>query len=148
MEPSPASLPFRPLTCEKTSASDYDCTYGKGSSLGYVRADGTSFAAALVSGAAALLRTQQPMWTTDEVTEQLTAKARDAGLPGRDRHYGWGLLDGNWVTTCDLRSSSTLYRRLVVARALSPSVPHTIQVRVRGTAGRPRVDVDAFVLLR
>jgi serine protease len=68
-------------------------TYGKGSSLGYVRADGTSFAAALVSGAAALLRTQQPTWTTDEVTGQLTAKARDAGPPGRDRHYGWGLLD-------------------------------------------------------
>src|SRR5574341_1355083 len=67
-------------------------TYGKGSSLGYVRADGTSFAAAIVSGAAALLRTQQPLWTTAQVTEQLTAKARDAGPPGRDRYYGWGLL--------------------------------------------------------
>jgi hypothetical protein len=68
-------------------------TYGRGSSLGYVRADGTSFAASLVSGAAALLRTQQPTWTTDEVTGQLTGTARDAGPPGRDRHYGWGLLD-------------------------------------------------------
>jgi hypothetical protein len=57
-------------------------------------------------------------------------------------------VDGHWVTSCDLRSSSTLYRRLVVARALSPSVAHTMEVRVRGTAGRPRVDVDAFVLLR
>jgi subtilisin family serine protease len=68
-------------------------TYGKGSSFGYVRADGTSFAAALVSGAAALLRTQQPTWTMDEVAARLTGTARDAGPPGRDRYYGWGLLD-------------------------------------------------------
>jgi hypothetical protein len=57
-------------------------------------------------------------------------------------------VDGTRVTSHDLYSSSTLYRRLVVARAFSSSVAHTVEVRARGTTGRPRVDVDAFVLLR
>jgi serine protease len=72
---------------------DVFTTYGTGSSLGYVRADGTSFSAALVSGAAALVRTQQPTWSADQVAARLTATAREAGPPGRDRYYGSGLLD-------------------------------------------------------
>ncbi|HEY6596315.1 MAG TPA: S8 family serine peptidase [Asanoa sp.] len=71
---------------------DVFTTYG-GSSLGYVRADGTSFSAALVSGAAALVRTQQPTWSADQVAARLTATAREAGPYGRDRYYGSGLLD-------------------------------------------------------
>jgi Fibronectin type III domain len=59
------------------------------------------------------------------------------------------LLDGRKVATVDLSSSRTLPRRVVyAANGLSPSVTHTLQVKVLGTAGRPRVDVDAFVVLR
>jgi hypothetical protein len=57
-------------------------------------------------------------------------------------------VDGVRVTAFDLRSSTTLYRRLVVARTISASVAHRIDVRARGTTGRPRIDVDAFVLPR
>jgi uncharacterized delta-60 repeat protein len=59
------------------------------------------------------------------------------------------LLDGRKVATVDLSSSRTLPRRVVyAANGLSPSVTHTLQVKVLGTTGRPRVDVDAFVVLR
>jgi uncharacterized delta-60 repeat protein len=58
-------------------------------------------------------------------------------------------LDGRKVATVDLFSATAQARRLVyAANGLDPSVTHTLQVKVLGTAGRPRVDVDAFVVLR
>jgi TRAP-type uncharacterized transport system substrate-binding protein len=58
-------------------------------------------------------------------------------------------LDGRKVATVDLYSSTALPRRVIYsATGLNPSVTHTLQIRVLGTSGRPRVDVDAFVVLR
>jgi uncharacterized delta-60 repeat protein len=58
-------------------------------------------------------------------------------------------LDGKKVATVDLYSATALSRRVVyAANNLDPSVTHTLQVKVLGTAGRPRVDVDAFAVLR
>ncbi len=57
-------------------------------------------------------------------------------------------LDGVKVATVDLYSSTALPRRIVFTRAVSPSVTHILEVRVLGTSGRPRVDVDAFSVLR
>ncbi len=58
-------------------------------------------------------------------------------------------LDNVKVATVDLRSSSKLARQVVyAANGLNPSVTHTLQLKVLGTATRPRVDVDAFVVLR
>ncbi len=57
-------------------------------------------------------------------------------------------LDGSKLVTIDLYSSTALARRIVFTRAVSPSVTHALEVRVQGTSGRPRVDVDAFVVLR
>lgn len=57
-------------------------------------------------------------------------------------------LDGSKLATIDLYSSTALARGVVFARAVSPSVTHTLEVRVLGTSGRPRVDVDAFLVLR
>ncbi len=39
-------------------------------------------------------------------------------------------------------------RQTVYVRALAAGGTHTIQVRVAGTAGHPRIDLDAFVVLR
>lgn len=36
----------------------------------------------------------------------------------------------------------------VTRRPPDPATPHTLEVRNLGTAGRSRVDVDAFVVLR
>ncbi len=66
---------------------------------------------------------------------------------GRGKAEVW--LDGAKVATVDLYSSTALARRIVFTRgSLSPSVTHTLEVRVLGTSGRPRVDVDAFVTQR
>jgi hypothetical protein len=54
-------------------------------------------------------------------------------------------VDGVKVATIDLRSSSTKYRQVVWQKAWPTSGAHTVQVKVLGTAGRPRVDADAFL---
>ncbi|MGE5830500.1 MAG: S8 family serine peptidase, partial [Micromonosporaceae bacterium] len=60
-------------------------TYGSGS--------GTSEATAIVSGAAALVRSKFPNLSAAEVVHRLTATATDAGAPGRDEEYGYGVLN-------------------------------------------------------
>ena len=58
-------------------------------------------------------------------------------------------LDNVKVATVDLSFSVTLLRQAVYAASgLSLSVTHALKVKVLGTARRPRVDVDAFVVLR
>ncbi len=57
-------------------------------------------------------------------------------------------VDGTKVTTVDLYSTTTLARRVLYAKAWTASGTHTIEVRALGTSGRPRVDLDAFVVLR
>jgi hypothetical protein len=58
------------------------------------------------------------------------------------------LIDGVNVATVDLRSSSTLHRRVVFSRTFSASGTHTIELRVQGTSGRPTVSLDGFVVTR
>ncbi len=58
-------------------------------------------------------------------------------------------LDGARVATVDLFSQQILARQVVFSKTnLDPATPHTLEVRNLGTAGRSRVDVDAFVVLR
>lgn len=57
-------------------------------------------------------------------------------------------LDGARVATVDLYSSTAQTRRVVFSRAVTTGTSHTLQVRVLGTSGRPRVDLDAFMVLR
>lgn len=59
----------------------------------YRRAQGTSTAAAIVSGAAALIRAEYPQLTAEQVIDRLTSTAVDKGDPGRDDYYGHGTLD-------------------------------------------------------
>lgn len=54
---------------------------------------GTSNSAAVVSGAAALVRAKYPDLTAAQVVERLTSTAVDRGDPGRDDYYGYGQLD-------------------------------------------------------
>jgi len=60
---------------------------------GYHTSRGTSDAAAIVSGAAALVRAKYPELTAAEVVERLTSTAVDKGAKGRDDYYGNGQLD-------------------------------------------------------
>ncbi|WP_157641223.1 S8 family serine peptidase [Longispora albida] len=61
-------------------------------STGYSTATGTSPAAAMVSGTAALIRQRYPELSAAGVVRRLTATARDAGPAGRDPQYGYGRL--------------------------------------------------------
>ncbi|MFB9358884.1 type VII secretion-associated serine protease mycosin [Actinoplanes nipponensis] len=55
--------------------------------------NGTSDAAAIVSGAAALLRSKYPNMSATEVVERLESTAIDKGVPGVDPDYGHGVID-------------------------------------------------------
>lgn len=55
-------------------------------------AKGTSYAAAHVSAAAALLLADDPTLTPAQLCQALYARTEDIGDPGRDSHSGWGIL--------------------------------------------------------
>ncbi len=71
----------------------FDKRAGYTSDLDRHAPSGTSFAAPLVSGAAALVLGDRPDASPASVGEALRASARDAGIPGVDDAYGHGLLD-------------------------------------------------------
>ena len=57
-------------------------------------------------------------------------------------------VDNTLIATVNLNSATTTAKRVVFARNFSAVGTHTIRVTVLGTAGHPRVDVDAFLVLR
>lgn len=67
---------------------------------------------------------------------------------GPDRGAAKVYLDGTLVATIDTHSASLVFRRVVFAKTWGSSGYHTLRVVVVGTAGRARVDVDAFEVLR
>lgn len=58
----------------------------------YITESGTSLSCPVVTGAAAVLVAAEPTLTTVEVEAVLKATAIDLGNPGRDDHYGYGLI--------------------------------------------------------
>jgi hypothetical protein len=56
-------------------------------------------------------------------------------------------VDGAQVRTVDTRSSVSQPRRIVFATGRMSLARHTVEIRVVGTSGRPRVDLDAFVAI-
>ena len=60
---------------------------------GYQMVRGTSFAAALVSATAALIRSHWPDMSAANVVNRLIRTARDRGPAGRDDRYGFGVVD-------------------------------------------------------
>ena len=57
-------------------------------------------------------------------------------------------VDGVKVATVDLRAASTRDRRFAWTGRWSTSATRTVTIRVSGTPGRPRVDVDGFAWTR
>jgi alkaline phosphatase len=56
-------------------------------------------------------------------------------------------IDGIPVATVDLHRATTSYRRVLFRHDWPSTGPHTIAIRVLGTAGHPLVDVDGFVVV-
>lgn len=57
---------------------------------GYASSDGTSFASPLVAGAAALVWSAKPLYTSTEVANVLRNTADDLGASGPDNNFGYG----------------------------------------------------------
>lgn len=60
---------------------------------GLYQGGGTSYAAPLVSGAAAVVWAAFPYFSNDQVRQAILGGAKDLGAPGVDTVFGWGLLD-------------------------------------------------------
>ena len=67
---------------------------------------------------------------------------------GPTRGYARVYVDGRLIATVNLHSTTPVVRRIAFARRWSTAKTHTIRVVVLGTAGHPRVDLDAFIVLR
>jgi hypothetical protein len=102
-------------------------------------------------------------WTTVTSSEAsggsfrtTTARGSRATLGFTGRAIGWItsigptrgrarlFLDGVYVRTVDLYASQASLRRIFVIVAGPATATHTLEIRVPGTDGRPRIDVDAF----
>ncbi len=62
---------------------------------GYVLWDGTSGATPIVAGIVALVRAAHPELDAANVIQRVLSTAHDAGAPGPDDLYGYGLIDAN-----------------------------------------------------
>ncbi|WP_226775044.1 S8 family serine peptidase, partial [Arthrobacter sp. ES1] len=60
---------------------------------GYAEWAGTSGATPIVAGVAALIRSKWPDMTASQVINRIVTTAKDAGAPGKDPLYGFGILD-------------------------------------------------------
>lgn len=60
---------------------------------GLYQGGGTSYAAPLVAGAAAVVWSAFPYMSNDQVRQLILGGAKDLGAPGVDSVFGWGLLD-------------------------------------------------------
>jgi hypothetical protein len=65
---------------------------------------------------------------------------------GMNRGSAWVSIDGKFVTTISLQGPAA-NRQIAFATRFGSVGTHTITVRVVGTVGHPRVDIDAFVVL-
>jgi serine protease len=69
---------------------------------GYWRVQGTSFAAPMVSGTAALIRSRWPTMSSGEVINRIIKSAKDRGPIGRDATYGYGMVDPAGAVTDEI----------------------------------------------
>ena len=69
---------------------------------GYSNGTGTSEATAIVSGIAALIIAKYPGLNGTNVINRLIASSVDAGPPGRDNQYGFGVVDAQRALTMDI----------------------------------------------
>jgi hypothetical protein len=71
------------------------------------------------------------------------------GMKGTGRGSVKVYIDGKYKTTVSLyKTGAAQYRLLLWQQSFATSAKHTVKLVVVGTAGRPRVDLDAFVVLK
>ncbi|MGY2743303.1 S8 family serine peptidase [Arthrobacter sp. UYCu723] len=70
--------------------------------VGYAEWAGTSGATPIVAGVAALIRSKWPDMTASQVINRIVSTAKDAGAPGKDPLYGFGVLDAEAALKADV----------------------------------------------
>ena len=86
--------------------------------------------------------------TSSRAYVQFALNARSVALVmprGPSRGSARIYVDGSYVKTISLYSSTTKYRQVTFARNWGGVGAHTIRIAVVGTAGHPRVDIDALI---
>lgn len=73
---------------------------------GYARWSGTSGAAPLVAGVAALIRSKYPDMPAEQVINRILKTAKDTGADGVDNLYGYGIIDANAAVNADVPAVS------------------------------------------
>jgi subtilisin family serine protease len=68
----------------------------------YAKGTGTSASTAIITGVAALVRSKFPELSAAEVIHRMTATAVDKGTPGRDKEYGFGIVNPVGALTADV----------------------------------------------
>ena len=117
---------------ETTSLATYTGTW---STVGYSPASGGRERYATRAGAA--------------VSFRFTGRAVAVIAPkGATRGSARVYVDNVYAGAISLYRSSTLNRVVVFGRSWTSSGTHTVKLVLVGTAGRPRVDIDAFAILR
>jgi subtilisin family serine protease len=112
----------------------------------YLRVGGTSVAAPLVAGVAALLLEAHPGWGPFEVREALRQTALNSFAPNHD--IGWGLVQGNhavaWMPSTTDTGTGAHPGEIALAAAPSPALRGAaVSVRFALPAGETAV-VEAF----
>ena len=116
------------------------------SGTGTSRSSGwTRYTSTHALGGSAIYATRAGAWLRYRFTGAAVALV---GARGRTRGAAAIYLDGAYVRTVDAYSRLGGSRWLLFARGLDPTRAHVLEVRLRGTWGRPRFDVDAFLVLR
>ncbi|HET8878547.1 MAG TPA: S8 family serine peptidase [Arthrobacter sp.] len=69
---------------------------------GYAEWAGTSGATPIVAGVAALIRSKWPDMPASQVINRIVSTAKDAGAPGKDPLYGFGVLDAEAALKADV----------------------------------------------
>ncbi len=115
----------------------------RSSAIRYARTWKTGVSAAYLGGA--LKRSRVPGATASYsfTGSQVAWIAARGPTRGSARVY----VDGRSVATVKLYSRSVQTRRAVYTYSWATAGPHRITIRVSGTAGHPRVDVDGFAVV-
>jgi subtilisin family serine protease len=87
--------------------------------------------------------------STASATFRFTGRSVGLVMPkSRSRGSFRVYVDGAYVKTISLYSSTTKARQVVFSRSWAANGTHSVKLVPVGTAGHPRVDIDAFLILR
>lgn len=121
---------------------DIEAAYGNDE---YSTDEGTSQAAAITSGAAALLRAKFPDLSAQDVIHRLTATATDNGPPGRDDKCGYGVLNIVKALTANIPPLATASASAPPVSVM-PSASAGAARRTENTGGRALIAISGLVV--